>query len=134
MSQHNKYFIGQHVIDEDGGKGVVGIMYDDGDFVFYPGGNDAAHPNPKTVEVYSELDKPLPPKSEPEYIGEDPHFPGRALWTVEDLGFTLHELERRDIYPKCVRGCGEDAAYSSGECESCRQADIEDRKEEVPHA
>ena len=39
--------IGQQVVDEDGYRGVVGIMYDDGDFVSWPGGNCASHPNPR---------------------------------------------------------------------------------------
>ncbi len=55
-----KYSIGDKVIDEDGNEGVVGIRYgiryNDGDFVFWPGGNDAAHPNPKVVEP----EKPWP--------------------------------------------------------------------------
>ena len=39
-----KYNIGDQVIDEDGGKGIVCIRYDDGDLCFWE--NDAAHPNP----------------------------------------------------------------------------------------
>ena len=42
-----KYNIGDKVIDEDGGKGIVCIRYDDGDLCFWQ--NDAAHPNPVIV-------------------------------------------------------------------------------------
>ena len=42
--------IGDTVIDKDGGRGRVGILYDDGDFGFWPGGNDSAHPNPRKEE------------------------------------------------------------------------------------
>jgi len=45
-----KYEIGDVVEDEDGYTGIVGIMYDDGDFCTAE--NDAAHPNPvKMVKV-----------------------------------------------------------------------------------
>ena len=44
------FVIGSQVIDEDGCKGVVCIKYEDGDLVSWPGGNDAAHPNPKLIE------------------------------------------------------------------------------------
>lgn len=39
-----KWNIGDQVIDEDGIKGIVVILYDDGDICEYE--NDAAHPTP----------------------------------------------------------------------------------------
>lgn len=42
--------IGDKVVDEDGHIGYVGILYDDGDFITMPNGQDAAHPNPKLIE------------------------------------------------------------------------------------
>jgi uncharacterized protein YkvS len=45
-----KYEIGDVVEDEDGNTGIVGIMYNDGDFCTIE--NDAAHPNPvKMIKV-----------------------------------------------------------------------------------
>lgn len=46
-----KYSIGDRVQDEDGCKGMVGILYADGDFVFMPNGQDAAHPNPQIRDI-----------------------------------------------------------------------------------
>lgn len=48
----NQYQIGDKVIDEDGCPGIVGIMYQDGDFCTIE--NDAAHPNPVKVEEGNE--------------------------------------------------------------------------------
>ena len=49
-----KYYIGDKEIDEDGGKGIVCIRYDDGDLCFWE--NDAAHPNPTIVVHWPYLD------------------------------------------------------------------------------
>jgi len=49
-----KYNIGDYVRDEDGNFGVVVIKYNDGDLCYYE--NDAAHPNPKTMQIFEVKD------------------------------------------------------------------------------
>lgn len=65
--------IGDLVIDEDGGKGTVMIVYDDGDMCGHE--NDSAHPNPRVVGRW-------PGKKDPEAV-ECSHpnrlFPGSEI-------------------------------------------------------
>jgi len=64
--------IGDIVVDEDGYEGIVGIKYNDGDFVTLPGGNCAAHPNPTVFPTPEECRELRGKKSRP-----DPVDPGR---------------------------------------------------------
>jgi len=50
-----KYNIGDEVVDEDGNLGIVVIKYYDGDLCFFE--NDAAHPNPKPINIKEKAGK-----------------------------------------------------------------------------